>query len=103
MRKESALQLIGIAIFIIVTSLTYGVVTPVNNTISNNSLVAVTNHITNTTNITNATNTTSTTSTTSTTNTTDDTSRLANNYHIITAIAVGGVMAIVIVFLIGFW
>jgi hypothetical protein len=97
MRKESALQLIGIAIFIIVTSLTYGVVTPVNNTISNNSLVAVTNHITNTTNITNATNATSTT------NTTDDTSRLANNYHIITAIAVGGVMAIVIVFLIGFW
>jgi hypothetical protein len=91
MRKEQALQLIGIAIFIIVTSLTYGIVTPVNNTLSNNSLVAVTNHITDTTN------------TTNTTNTTDDTSRIANNYHIMTAIAVGGVIAIVIVFLIGFW
>ena len=55
MRKEQALQLIGIAIFIIVTSLTYGIVTPVNNTISNNSLVAVTNQITNTTNTTNTT------------------------------------------------
>jgi hypothetical protein len=97
MRKEQALQLIGIAIFIIVTSLTYGIVTPVNNTISNNSLVAVTNHITDTTNTTNATNATNTT------NTTDDSSRLANNYHIMTAIAVGGVIAIVIVFLIGFW
>lgn len=97
MRKEQALQLIGIAIFIIVTSLTYGIVTPVNNTISNNSLVAVTNHITNTTNTTNETNETNTI------NTTDDTSRLANNYHIMTAITVGGVIAIVIVFLIGFW
>jgi hypothetical protein len=97
MRKEQALQLIGIAIFIIVTSLTYGIVTPVNNTISNNSLVAVTNQITNTTNTTNATNETNTI------NTTDDTSRLANNYHIMTAIAVGGVIAIVIVFLLGFW
>lgn len=97
MRKEQALQLIGIAIFIIVTSLTYGIVTPVNNTISNNSLVAVTNHITNTTNTTNETNETNTI------NTTDDTSRLANNYHIMTAIAVGGVIAIVIVFLLGFW
>ena len=63
----------------------------------NNSLVAVTNQITNTTNTTNATNETNTI------NTTDDTSRLANNYHIMTAIAVGVVIAIVIVFLLGFW
>jgi hypothetical protein len=52
--KEQVLSLIGIAIFLIVTSLTYGIVTPLNQT-TNNSLVAMTNKITNTTNTTNTT------------------------------------------------
>lgn len=92
MRKENALQIIGIATFLIATSLTYGIVTPVHNT-TNSSLDALTTKITNIT-----------TNTTNTTNTTDDTtSRMANDYHIMIAIAVGVVIAIVVVFFIGFW
>jgi hypothetical protein len=97
MRKENALQLIGIAIFLIVTTLTYGIVTPVSD-IKDTSLETVTNKITNTT-----ANTTANTTTNTTTNLVDDTSRIANNYHILTAIAVGVVIAIVIVFFLGFW
>jgi hypothetical protein len=52
--KEQILSFIGIAIFLIVTSLTYGIVTPVNQT-TNNSLVTLTSQITNTTNTTNTT------------------------------------------------
>jgi hypothetical protein len=94
MRKEKALQIVGVVIFLAVTTLTYGVVTPVNKT-TNASLDAVTSKITNM-----STNTSINTST----NTTDDTtSRLTKDYHILTAIAVGLVIAIVAVFFIGFW
>jgi len=97
MRKEKALQIVGVVIFLAVTTLTYGVVTPVNKT-TNSSLDAVTSKITNM-----STNT-STNTLTNTTNTTDDTtSRLTKDYHILTAIAVGLVIAIVAVFFIGFW
>jgi hypothetical protein len=89
MKKEQFLQLIGIAIFLIVTSLTYGIVTPVKQTTTNTSLVAVTNEITNTTN--------------NTTNSVDDNSQLTDNYHIIIAITAGVVIALVTVFLIGSW
>ena len=51
MNKEQILSFIGIAIFLIVTSLTYGIVTPENQT-TNNSLVTLTSQITNTTNTT---------------------------------------------------
>jgi hypothetical protein len=93
MRKEKALQIVGVVIFLAVTTLTYGVVTPVNKT-TNASLDAVTSKITNM----------STNTSTNTTNTTDDTtSPLTKDYHILTAIAVGLVIAIVAVFFIGFW
>jgi len=89
MQKEQVLSLIGIAIFLIVTSLTYGIVTPVNQTTTNNSLVTLTNEITNTTN--------------NTTNTIDDTSRLTKNYHIMIAITAGVVIAIVAIFFLTSW
>ena len=46
MRKEKTLQIVGVVIFLAVTTLTYGVVTPVNKT-TNSSLDAVTSKITN--------------------------------------------------------
>jgi hypothetical protein len=76
----------GIAV---VTLLTYGIVTPVNQT-TNNSLVVMTNQITNTT-------------TNNTTNATDDTSRLTKNYHIMIAITAGVVIAILAIFLLTSW
>jgi tetrahydromethanopterin S-methyltransferase subunit B len=92
MRREHVLQLIGIAIFLIATTLTYGIVIPVQKNVT--SLEAITDKITNTTENT-TTNTTATPI--------DDTSRFANDYRIMTAIAAGFVIAIVIVFLLGFW
>ena len=89
MKKEQVLSLIGIAIFLIVTSLTYGIVTPVNQTTTNNSLVTLTNEITNTTN--------------NTTNTIDDTSRLTKNYHLMIAITAGVVITIVAIFFLTSW
>ena len=89
MNKEQVLSIIGIAIFLIVTSLTYGIVAPVNKTTTNSSLIAITNEITNTTN--------------NTTNTIDDTSRLTKNYHIMIAITAGVVIAIVAVFFLGYF
>lgn len=97
MEKEKALQLIGIAVFLIVTTLTYGIVTPVSKT-TDTSMEAVTNKITNTT-----INTTANTTANTTTNPIDDTSQIAKNYHVLTAITIGGVIAIVIVFFLGFW
>lgn len=89
MKKEQILSLLGIAIFLIVTTLTYGIVTPVKQTTTNTSLIAVTNDITNTTN--------------NTTNAIDNNSRLTNDYHIMIAITAGVVIAIVAVFIVGFW
>lgn len=92
MRKESALQIIGIAIFLITTTFTYGIVTPVHKNAT--SLEAVTDKITDS----------SENMTTNTTVTpTDDTGRLISNYRILIAIAVGLVITIVAVFLVGFW
>jgi len=105
MTTEHILQLIGIAIFLIITSLTYGIMTPVNEK-TNTLLEAVTTKITNITANTTAnitTNATINTTTNTTTNTIDDTSRLTNNYRIMTAITVGGVIAIVIIFFLGSW
>jgi len=76
MKKEQILSLIGIAIFLIVTTLTYGIVTPVKE-------------------ITNATN--------NTTNAIDNNSRLTNDYHIMIAITAGIVIAIVAIFLLTSW
>jgi hypothetical protein len=92
MRKEIVLQLIGIAIFLIATTLTYGIVTPVQKNAT--SLESVTDKIT---------NTTGNTTTNVTETPIDGTSRLINNYHILIAIVAGLVIAIVIVFLLGFW
>ena len=89
MKKEQFLQFIGIAVFLIVTLLTYGIVTPVKQA-TNNSLVTMTNEITNTT-------------TNNTTNMTDDTSRLTKNYHIMIAITAGVVIAIVAIFFLTSW
>lgn len=88
MKKEKTLQIIGIAVFLIVTLLTYGVVTPVSETKTSQDLEKskVTNTTTNTTNISE-----------------DSNIRLENNYRIMTAIAAGAVLSIIIVFLIGFW
>lgn len=88
MKKEKTLQIIGIAVFLIVTLLTYGVVTPVSETKTSQDLEKskVTNTTTNTTNISE-----------------DSNIRLENDYRIITAIAAGAVLSIIIVFLIGFW
>lgn len=89
MKKEQFLQFIGIAVFLIVTLLTYGIVAPVKQT-TNNSLVTITNEITNTT-------------TNNTTNMTDDTSQLTKNYHIMIAITAGVVMAMVAIFFLTSW
>lgn len=88
MKKEKTLQIIGIAVFLIVTLLTYGVVTPVSETKTSQDLEKskVTNTTTNTTNISE-----------------DSNIRLENNYRLMTAIAAGAVLSIIIVFLIGFW
>lgn len=88
MKKEKTLQIIGIAVFLIVTLLTYGVVTPVSETKTSQDLEKskVTNTTTNTTNISE-----------------DSNIRLENDYRIMTAIAAGAVFSIIIVFLIGFW
>lgn len=92
MKKENSLQLIGITAFLVISILTYGVVTPVSET-KTTSFENVTNKITSTTN----------TTTNTTADSIDDTSRIANNYHILTAITAGVVIAIVIVFFLGFW
>lgn len=91
MKKEQFLQLIGIAIFLIVTSLTYGIVTPVSDT-KNISLEAVTNKIINTT-----------ANTTANTTTIDDTSQLTKDYRTMIAITAGLVIAIVSVFFLGYF
>jgi hypothetical protein len=76
MKTERLLQLIGIAIFLIVTSLTYGIVSPVDN-------------------ITNTLQEKSTSGITSTTaNTIGDNSIITNTYRTTTAIATGGVIAV---------
>lgn len=77
---ERLLQLIGIAIFLIVTSLTYYSVTPV----------------TDTTNITQLEVTNETTSTTA--NTTGDNSIITNVYRTITSIATGAIISLLSVF-----
>jgi hypothetical protein len=81
MKFERLLQLIGIAIFLILTSLTYYTMTPVIDT-TNTTQVEVTN------------NTTSTTA-----NTTGDNSIITNVYRTITAIATGAVISLLSVFL----
>jgi hypothetical protein len=88
MKINPILQLIGIAIFLIVTSQTYYVMVPLNKT-SNTSLEAVA------TKITNATNITTNTTIDSSTNTSVDINLIKNNYRIITSIIAGGVIAIV--------
>lgn len=90
MKKEQILSLIGIAAFLIVTSLTYGIVTPFNETTTNNSLITITNDITNTTQ-------------NNTTNTTHDAGRLTNNYRIMIAITAGIVIAILAIFYLTSW
>ena len=76
MKTERLLQLIGIAIFIIVTSQTYVIVSPVNN-ITNTSQDKSTSGITSTT-----------------ANTIGDNSILTNIYRTTTAIATGGVIVV---------
>lgn len=90
MKKDQILSLLVFAIFLIVTSLTYGIVTPVNQTTSNSSLVAVTNEITN--------NTSNDIS-----NTTATTIPITNDYRIMIAITAGVVIAIVAIFLLKYW
>lgn len=89
MQKEQILSLIGVAIFLIVTTVTYGIVTPVKQSTTNSSLITVTNEITNATN--------------DTSNTTAATTRLTKDYQIMTAIVSGIVIAIVGVFILGYW
>ena len=100
MRKENALQLIGIAVFLIATTLTYGIVTPVHKNAT--ALEAVTDKITDKTENT-AINTTENMTTNTTATPRDDAGRLTNNYRILIAIATGVVITIVAVFLVGFW
>jgi hypothetical protein len=78
MKTERLLQLIGIAIFLIVTSQTYVIVSPVNN-ITNTSQDKSTSGITSTT-----------------ANTIGDNSILTNIYRTTTAIATGGVIAVLV-------
>jgi hypothetical protein len=89
MEKEQILSLIGVAVFLIVTSLTYGIVTPTSQT-TNTSLVTVTNEITNI-------------AANNTTNPVDNDSQLTKDYRIVIAITAGVVIAIVAVFLLGYW
>lgn len=79
MKTERLLQLIGVALFLIITLQTYAIVTPVNDTTN-----------------TSQDNLTSITSTTATT--TGDNNIIANIYRAITAIATGGVIAPLAVF-----
>jgi hypothetical protein len=72
----------GVVLFLIVTSLTYGVVAPLNKT-TNDTMETITSTMTNTTN---------------TTNITVVVSPITNFYHIITAITTGGVIAMLAVF-----
>jgi len=83
MKTERLLMLIGIAIFLIVTSQTYFFVSPVNNT-TGTALDRSTSEITSTT-----TNTTTNT----TANTIGDNSIITSIYRILTATATGGVIA----------
>lgn len=76
MKTERLLQLIGIVIFLIVTSQTYVIVSPVNN-ITNTSQDNSTNGMTSTT-----------------ANTIGDNSIIINIYRTTTAIATGGVIAV---------
>jgi hypothetical protein len=92
MKTDPILQLIGLAIFLIVTSQTYYVIVPLNKT-SNTSLEAVATKITDTT--TDTTNTTTNTTINTTTNAIVDINLIKNNYRIITSIIAGGVIAIV--------
>jgi hypothetical protein len=83
MKTERLLMLIGIAIFLIVTSQTYFFVSPVNNT-TGTALDKSTSEITSAT-----TNTTANT----TANTIGDNSIITSFYRVLTAIATGGVIA----------
>lgn len=83
-KQKQAFQLLSIAIFFIVTTLTYGIVTPVKST-TDVSFQTVPGASANTT-----TNTTASMS--------DNTSQLGSIYQLLTAVTTGGIVAVIVVF-----
>jgi hypothetical protein len=83
MKNKRLLLLIGVAMFLSITSLTYFSVAPVNNTTANTTLQEVTSETTNTTAV-----------------TTNENSIITNVYRTMTALITGGVISAVAIFFI---